>query len=245
MILLRRFILLILLCLPASAYSSIALFKHTQAVSQTMSALYMQGLSEGNKKYEKDLESYKKKANSTLKAYYNEDPVQAEKLNASWGKLKDLVIISYSSDYGWDIDAEVRRDLRTYQTDLYQLSLTKKTKPLSEEEKYQFALLQIESIIARFFDIASVYNGALSLSNTESQRLDPATMSQEFKLSLDNFASSSNDDTLAKKLISAKNKWEFIEEGVVNYSDQSAYFLVYATKKKVNEVIESGISQLP
>jgi hypothetical protein len=245
MILMRRFVLLTLLCLSYSAHSSTALFEHAQAVSQTMSALYMQGLSEGNKKYEKDLESYKKKANVTLKAYYNEDPAQAEKLQASWGKLKDLVIISYTSDYGWDIDAEVRRDLRTYQADLYQLSLIKKSKSLSEEVEYQFALLQIESIIARFFDIASVYNGALSLSNTELQRLDPVTISQEFKLSLDNLASSSSNNILAKKILSAKNKWEFIEEGVVNYSNQSAYFLVYATKKKIKEVLESGISQLP
>ncbi|MFT7109830.1 MAG: hypothetical protein ACI843_001495 [Psychrobacter glaciei] len=244
MTIMKRLVLFISLCLSASAYSSIALFEHTQAVNQAMSALYMQGLSEGNQKYERDLDFYKQKASTSLDAYSKEDPKQAAKLKVSWDNLKDVIITTYSRDYGWDTDAVVRRDLRDYQTDLYELAVNKKSANPSEQEKYHFALLQLECIVARFYDIASNIVGKLSLSNTESKILNPVTVSNEFKATLQSIIDRSNNPGLVKSIISAQYKWEFIEGSVVTYSDQSAHFLVYATKKKIKEVLESGINQI-
>jgi hypothetical protein len=244
MTLMKRLVLFISLCLSASAYSSIALFEHTQAVNQAMSALYMQGLSEGNQKYERDLDFYKQKANTSLDTYSKEDPKQAAKLKVSWDNLKDVIITTYSRDYGWDTDSVVRRDLRSYQTDLYELAVNKKSTNPSEEEIYHFALLQLESIVARFYDVASSIVGRLSLSVTQSKILNPVTVSNEFKATLQGIVDRSSNQKLIKNIVSAKYKWEFIEESVVTYSDQSAHFLVYATKKKIKEVLESGIKQI-
>jgi hypothetical protein len=138
----------------------------------------------------------------------------------------------------------VRRDLRDYQTYLYELAVNKKSANPSEQEKYHFALLQLECIVARFYDIASNIVGKLSLSNTESKILNPVTVSNEFKATLQSIIDISNNPGLVKSIISAQYKWEFIEGSVVTYSDQSAHFLVYATKKKIKEVLESGINQI-
>jgi hypothetical protein len=155
-----------------------------------------------------------------------------------------VIVTTYSRDYGWDTDAVVRRDLRDYQTDLYELAVNKKSANPSEQERYHFALLQLECIVARFYDVASSIVGRLALSVTESKILNPVTVSNEFKASLQGIMDRSSNQKLIKNIVSAKYKWEFIEESVVSYSDQSAHFLVYATKKKIKEVLESGINQI-
>jgi hypothetical protein len=244
MIQIKCFLLFILLSLSSSVFASSPLYEHVQAIGQTMSALYMHGLSEGNEKYQRELNLHKKKADKTLAAYAKEAPEQAAKLQASWDKIKHKIIISYSEDFGWDIDAYVRADFRRYQGDVYSLSSTQKNIKPSQQEQYQLALLQLESIIARFYDIASVYDGMNSFNPQDLEKLDPKIINQEFKATLDALAEKSSNKAHVKSLKSAKYKWQFIEESVTDYNDQSAYFLVYATKKKISKVLNAGIKQL-
>lgn len=244
MTLAKRCLFLILCCLPWAASANTALYQHAQAVGQTMSALYMQGLSEGNAKYERDLEFYKQRAGETLAVFLKNNPDQGSKLSASWGDLKGNIKTTYSQEYGWDIDSAIRRDFRSYLSNIYQLSLANVKKTASSTEQYQFALVQLESMIARFFDISSTYNGTVSLSSADLKALDPTVISTEFKALLDSLAKVSAGSATARELNSAKYKWEFIEDSVVNYTDQSAYFLVYATKNKIKKVLSSGQLQL-
>ena len=67
--------------------------------------------------------------------------------------------------------------------------------------------------------------------------------SKQFKARLEQLAQSS-DRAESKRILSAKEKWEFVEESVVNYGDQSAFFLVYATKNKIAKVLQATQSGL-
>ena len=235
----------IALCLSSwTASANPALYQHTQAVGQAMSALYMQGLSEGNVKYERDLERYKQLASKSLASYSQSNPEKSADLLKTWDSLKDIIKTTYTEEFGWDIDASIRRDFRGYLSTLYQLSLAEIKQNNSGAGQQQFALVQMESIIARFFDISSVYNGTYSLNASDAEKINPKVISQEFKQSMDQLMSRSTDETKIRQLTSAKYKWEFIEESVINNSDQSAFFLVYATKNKIKKVLESGPEQL-
>jgi ABC-type transporter MlaC component len=236
----QRFTLIILCSLSWAASANTALYQHTQAVGQSMSALYMQGLSEGNVKYERDLEFYKQKANEALADYVRQDPANGAELSKLWGDLKDNIQATYTDEFGWHIDATIRRDFRSYLSSIYQQSLNQLTPTSSVSDQYQFALVQMESVVARFFDISSTHNGPYSLSNTDFIKLNPEVVSREFKQSLDKLAKLAGKGATAKDLSSAKFKWKFIEKSVVNYSGQSAYFLVYATKNKIQKALNTG-----
>jgi hypothetical protein len=240
MTLVQRCTLIILCSLTWTVSANTALYQHAQAVGQTMSALYMQGLSEGNAKYERDLEFFKQQASETLVKYLKGNPKNSDELLGSWNTLKTKIKATYSQEFGWDVDSAVRRDFRTYLSVMYQRSLAEIKPDSPALEQYQFALVQMESVIARFFDISSVYNGTYSLSNSDLSMLDPKTVSEEFKQSIDTLMKLSGKGQTSRDLKSAKYKWEFIEESVVNYSDQSAFFLVYATKNKIQKVLSAG-----
>mgnify|MGYP005991436075 CR=1 FL=1 len=232
-------LLIFFACLSCSISANTYLNQHVQAVGQTMSALYMQGLSEGNAKYERDLERYKQKASDSLNMYLRAEPEATAELERPWNTLKGEIKATFTEEFGWDVDSAVRRNFRTYLSKVYQLSVAKADGAKGLKERYEFTLVQLEAVIARFFDISSTYNGTVSLSNSDLEMLDPKVVSKEFKQSLDELASAGLG-LKAKDIRSAKFKWEFIEESVVNYSDESAYFLVYATKNKISKVLSSG-----
>lgn len=239
MTLIKYCLLIMSVCLSCLTSANSHLNQHVQAVGQTMSALYMQGLSEGNAKYERDLGFYKQKASESLSLYSNGEPEQAAELQLTWNKLKGNIKATFSKEFGWDVDPTVRRNFRGYLSKVYQLSLAKADGEKAPEARYGFTLVQLEAVIARFFDISSTYNGTFSLSNSDLEMLDPKVISKEFKQALDDLANL-GVGVGAKDIRSAKFKWEFIEESVVNYSDESAYFLVYATKNKISKVLSSG-----
>ncbi len=64
----------------SSVHANETLLKHVLATSQSMSALYMKSLSEGNERYQRDLDRYKSQAESLLKQYVMQDGEQAEEL---------------------------------------------------------------------------------------------------------------------------------------------------------------------
>ncbi len=238
---LHRFAVLIAfsLCLSPNVFATETLLKHLQAVGQTMSALYMTSLSEGSHKYKGDQERFMKVATATLQQYATEGGAQSADLLKQWQAFSNKLVVEYSVDYGWEIDSYVRRDFRTYLSDVYTMVDGQSADYQSKQARLLLAAVQMEAMSARFFDIATTYNGTLSLSVRDSEQVAPKPMSKAFKITLSQMAVNS-DKNLAKSLLKAKSKWEFVEESVVNYSDASAYFLVYATKSKIHKVLNQS-----
>jgi len=225
-----------LVALPT--FANPALLNHVQAASQAMTAMYMKALSEGSPKYQRDLEKYKKEALESLQAYQSSGDIKAKEWLTRWNRFSVDLKVDYSEDYGWDVVASTRRDARSYLSDIYEYINTNALIQESNEQAL-LALVEVQVITARFFDVASSYNGTVSLSLSDVQKMEPKATSKQFKQRIMKLAESNIDKRQAKNLISAKEKWEFVEESVVNYSDESAYFLVYATKNKIAKVLQN------
>lgn len=227
-----------LLCIhTTSALANEYLLKHTQAVGQTMSALYMSSLSHGGAKYQRDLDFYKQVATETLQQYVESKAPQSSELNAAWKALKGRIKSEYSKDYEWDPDEAVRRDFRTYQSNVYQLVNQQLSQYQTAPLNVYLAAAQAETMIGRFFDISTSYNGTISLSPIDAEKVDLKAISVQFDQLMEKMVASHVDPQMKKEVKSALYKWQFIEESVVNYSDASAHFLVYATKNKISKVL--------
>ncbi len=235
----RRFALLLLGTFLAisSANANEILLKHVLATSQSMSALYMKSLSEGSEKYQRDFDRYKRQSETLLDQYVRQGGEQAGEFLKMWQSFEDNLKVIYSDDFGWAVDQDARRDFRSYHSKIFKLLDSKKSVYETSKAQLLLAATQLEAMSARFFDISSTYNGVFSLSSKEAAIINPIKISEEFKNSLTRLAQKSDDEAFKKRLMSAKYKWEFVEEGVVSYSDQSALFLVYATKNKINKAL--------
>ncbi|MGR6872620.1 hypothetical protein ACU6U9_10010 [Pseudomonas sp. HK3] len=219
------------------SHANSALLNHAQAAFQAMSALYMKALSEGSPKYQSDLDKYKAQAVESLRVLQQQDAILGGEWMNRWLSIADNLKAEYSPEYDWDVESATRRDARSYLSDLYALITTD---PVLQESSNQSLLAQVEvqAITARFFDVSSTYNGTNSLAPYDADKLKPKVASEQFKARLDRLAQSLGQAS-AKRVLSAKAKWEFVENSVVNYSDQSAYFLVYATKNKISKVLQN------
>ena len=222
-----------------------ALLSHLHHVSQAMSALYMHGLSEGNEKYQKEFEQYKYNALISLKTYFSQGGPDSSDLLKRWQALSGNLNLKYSEDFGWDLSPYplVRFELRSYHSDIYKLMEKNKDNYTSYDQKLKLAKTQIEAVSARFYDIASTYDGAESLSNADFDKLNSKLVSQEVKGTLDNLTNEAPDSVSQGNLKSIKFKWEFVEESVTDHQNQSAYFLVYATKNNINNAFKGILTK--
>jgi len=216
--------------LNASEY----LLSHVHHVGKTMSALYMKGLSQGSKKYQKDFEQHKQASEETLQQLHDIYPEIAASWLEQWQAFSDRLALNYTEDYGWDIPAHVRRDFRAYHSMVYAFMREQKKEYITANQQQAFASAQLEAMAARFFDISSTYNGTTSLSLSDSELLNPKQATVEFKQTLNNLMSNANNKE-KRVWQSVLQKWEFVEPNVINYSDQGAYFLVYATKNRLHQ----------
>ncbi len=214
----------------SSAFASETLLNHVKSTSQAMSAFYMQGLSEGNEKYLREFTRFKKQSEMSLKQYVRENGDQGEALLHRWQGFSSELTLVYHVDYGWEVDGRVR------QSDVYQLVDKQKTNYSSAKDQKLLTSVQVEALAARFFDISSTYDGTESLFTSDMKKLNPQIISADVKGRLVSLANSS-EAGMKNSLSSAKSKWEFVENSVVNYKGQSAYFVVYATKNKIHQVL--------
>ena len=231
---------LIMNLITHSAYSNEHLLKHVQAVGQAMSALYMTSLSHGSEKYNRDLQFYKQAADSSLKAYAESQGQGHQELSAAWQKFKGDIKVEYSKTYEWDPDEALRRDFRHYQSNAYQLITDQMASYQKAPLNVLLASAQVETMIGRFFDVTTSYNGTISLSPIDAEKVDPKIISVQFDKAMEHLKATSKDAALKKQIQSALYKWQFIEESVVNYSDASAHFLVYATKNQISKVLSQN-----
>ena len=224
----------------SSAFANETLLNHVKFTSQAMSAFYMQGLSEGNEKYLREFTRFKKQSEMLLKQYVRENGEQGEQLLRRWQGFSGELNLVYNADYGWEVDGRVRQDFRSYLSDIYQLVENQKASYTSKNDQKLLTSVQIEALAARFFDISSTYDGTDSLFSSDMKKLNPPAISADVKARLVSLANSSSDAGMKNKLSSAKSKWEFVENSVVNYQGQSAYFVVYATKNKIYQVLSQN-----
>jgi hypothetical protein len=228
--------------LPYTSHANSDFLNHAQYAFQTMSAMYMKVLSEGGDKYQGDLDKYKKLATISMNAYQLKHPNTNNDFSVRWEKLKDKLTVDYSSEYDWTVNLRSRNDARDYMFDLY-LNIMNNKELDNTRFKPLLAQVQMQAIIARFFDVSSTSMGAISLSEKHLSQLDPKIASKQFKSKLDALMLSLQNKKLKKDILSIKTKWGFIEKNVVDYSHQSAYFLVYATKNRIFKTLTS-VSQV-
>ncbi len=221
----------------SQAFAQDELLNHVKFTSQAMSALYMQGLSEGNDKYLRDFKRFKHQAFVHLKTYYRNGGEDAEKLLQQWREFSSKLKLEYTKEFGWEIDDKVRFNFRRYLSDSYRLLNRNKEDYSSFEQSMLLSSVQVEAVSARFFDVSSSFLGTYHLKQEDIDRLNPKLISDDFKKRMDRLATETDDELFKKDLLSTKYKWQFIEESVVGYSQNRAYFLVYATKKVISNVL--------
>ncbi len=227
----------ICLCMFSPAHATKTLLNHVKATSQAMSAFYMQSLSEGNDKYLKEFKVFKRQSLTLLKQYARDNGPQSKELLHKWQGFSDRLVFTYDKEYGWEVDSRVRQDFRSYLSDIYELVDKQKNNYASKAHKKLLSVVQMEAVSARFFDVSSSYNVKVSIFASDTNKLDPKVVSSDFKKNLDTLANMNGDAATKRQLTSVKSKWEFIENSVVNYEGHGAYFVVYATKNKIQQAL--------
>ncbi len=215
------------------------LLKHALFTSQAMSALYMHGLSQGNEKYSKEFEQYKKQSWTALKQYSHTG--KHHDFMGQWQNVINDLKFHYDKNNGWIIDLGTRLKFRSYLSDVYQEIAQNTPYYTSSRLQKMLALVQLEAISARFFDISSTFSGTYSLALDDINKLNPSLINMKFKNNLNEQINTSEDKALQKKLKRALSKWQFIESGVINYDNMSANFLVYATKNSISKTLSTSL----
>ncbi|OUR93239.1 hypothetical protein A9Q81_15375 [Gammaproteobacteria bacterium 42_54_T18] len=228
----------------SQAFAQDELLNHVKFSSQAMSALYMQGLSEGNDKYLRDFNRFRNQSYLYLKTYYRNGGEDAEKLLQQWRSFNGKLKLEYSKEFGWEIDDKVRFEFRRYLSDVYHLVAKNIGSYNSFEQQMLLSTVQVEAVAARFFDVSSSFLGTYHLQQEDIDKLNPEKISDDFKKRMDRLAVGSDDDLFKKDLLSVKYKWQFVEDSLVGYSQNRAYFLVYATKKVIAKTLGRQPSQI-
>lgn len=231
----RTTFLLFSLSLFSSAHGSETLLNYVKVTSQAMSSFYMQSLSEGNEKYLNDFNKFKYQSSLLLDQYARDGGPRSEEFLKRWKGISDRLVLVYDKEYGWEVDENVRQDFRSYLSDLYQLVDIQKSSYTSLSQRQLLSVVQMEAIAARFFDVSSLFNVKVSIFSSDKNKLNPKEISQTFKRNLDVLAEMSKSEATKRKLASVKSKWEFVESSVIDYEGNGAYFLVYATKNRIQK----------
>ena len=171
MFVVRSALLLVFACLFAThSHANPALLNHAQAAFQAMSAMYMKALSQGSPKYQTDLDKHKEQAVVSLQEFQQQDPLLGGQWMNRWTSFASNLKAEYSPEYDWDVDSTVRRDARSYLSDLY--AYISADSALQESANQGLlAQVEIQAITARFFDVSSSYNCTISSSPQAASQL--------------------------------------------------------------------------
>lgn len=236
--LIRTSIFLSLLALSGITTAASALTEHALSVSQSMSAFYMYTLTDGDKRYQDDYEKYFALADQSLVRFQKQNKMVATELNNKWSKLRLELKFEFVDGAGFIIPDTVRVEFRKYLSLLY-----KKINEVSYSESnlsVQLALmvLDVEIMSARFFDLSTTLYGDVSIYTTDS--IDPVKMAAVFNEQLKKFQKMQLSSAVQKNLGSASRKWNFIQDSVINYKGEAAYFLVYYNKHQINKLLNKS-----
>lgn len=230
-----------LMCsLSSITFAASSLVEHGLAISKSMSAFYMYGLTQGDSRYLSEFETFANKAEASLKVYSVENAVTASSLSAEWQSLRPTLKHEFVKDAGYIVPVQANNRFRAYLTHVYELVLKEPRQELKLQQQLQRIDFDIEVISARFFDVSNHLYGALSISNTDLA-IDPPKIAAGVNAQLAMLrASKSTPDGVRKNLEAVQGKWKFIEDTVVNYKDEAAYFLVYYNMTHIGKLLGSA-----
>lgn len=235
----RNVILVSLFVFSSLSQASSPLTEHALAISQSMSAFYMYSLSEGDKRYERDYLNYFEVAEQHLQKLQEQDAPLASELKIKWDKLRQYLVFEYIEDVGFVVSSQIRGQFRQYLNNLY-VSISKNINSETNfEEQLLLITLDVEIMSARFFDISSSVSGAMNMSSSD-RLIDPPKMAKELNEKLLKLQNISATKAIGKNLRLVSRKWNFIEDSVINYKEQSAYLLVYYNKKQIHKLINKS-----
>ncbi len=217
--------------LAISKESDIALLSHSHAVAKTISALQMVTSSDGDPKYIREVTSLKLQATASMHNYNNLNGGEFRKLNPIWEKIYPQLRVTSREDLGWVVNNYLRQDFNAYLVELYQVLNSKNMK--SSHPK-RWAAFQLDILCARFFDVANSPQGASSISPSDEGSININLINNQLNKALTYFVKHSPPEE-GFRFKSAKIKWNFIENSVINYSLKAAPFLIYETKRKISE----------
>lgn len=226
--------------LSSLTFAASSLVAHGLAVSKSMSAFYMYGLTQGDNRYLTEFEGFAKQAEETLNAYKVENAVTASGLQAEWQSLRPQLKHEYVKDAGYIVPVVANNLFRAYLTHIYTLVLKEPLGELKLTEQLQRIDFDIEVISARFFDVSNHLYGALSISNSDLA-IDPPKIAAQVNAQLAMLAAGkSTPEAVRKNIAVVQGKWKFIEDTVVNYKDEAAYFLVYYNLTHIGKLLGSA-----
>ena len=235
----RDTIIFMMMLLSQKALSNSLLTQHALATSQAISAFYMYSLTEGDDRYQREYSIAIEKAHLQFLALKKDDWQLALELEPLWDRIHGANNFEPTIASGYNVSSYIRFELRKYLDQLYYMHTQTIDRDINLNEQLAFISLDIEILAARFFDVANDTMGARSLSGGDMV-VDPVAIAKNMKIRLQKIQSSVQVASIKSKLRAVADKWEFIEECVIDYNQEPAYMLVYYNKNKINSLISES-----
>lgn len=220
------------LLIASLSWSSISfaeqkLMSFVSLVSQSMSALYMVALSQGDTRYQTEYDKLKSQSLSVLPNEHS--------FHQRWLALTKNMKFTYDKDYEWDFhhNLELRNDIRSFHSEIYEALLESEIAP-SNQNALKLAACKIEVLAARYNDITSSIDGIGDLSTRDLNAINPSKISGEIKKALTKVSKTHKNINTKKLLDKTLFKWTFLEKNITSYSQQDASFMIYSTKNSIN-----------
>jgi hypothetical protein len=211
-------------------------------VSRAMASFYMYGVSGGDEKYKIEYEKLLIDAEYQLFKVDEKHREAVNILKPMWASLRPQLAYEYDEYTGYYVaglgQGRFRQYLNTYYSEYKKVDFTHK----SFKERLLHTQINIEILLARFFDIASatfVDEGGLDGSTPVINTNKVASMvSKELTLLVKLSAGKNYQNELRQ----IERKWKFIEASVINSQEKPALLLVYYNKGRITKLIKSSTS---
>ncbi len=238
LIVFRNLMFLALLALSHQVMAVSELSKHSLSVSQSMSAFYMYSLSEGDTRYQDQFKKYLSQAEQHLVEYQKQEPQKALELRTHWERFSSDLKFEYVDGAGFTIPLGLRLQYRKYLELVYKKTNEIIRSEANVAEQLFYLSLSVEIMAARFFDVASAPTGAMTLGS--GLLIDPVKMAGVFNERVQALLKMPIDKSVKGNLKAIKRKWQFIEETVTVFKQETAYLLVYYNKDKISKLLNKS-----
>ncbi len=232
----RAVLVCVLLLLSFNAYSSTLLTEHAIKASKAVSAFYMYSLTEGDDRYHHEYTKILAQAHESFLALKKQDPKQVTELESLWMGIQQQKNYKPRPEDDYDVVAFLRVDFRKYLEKVY-LQVSRSIVSAGDlNEQMSLLALDVEVMSALFFDVSSATMGMFTLPS-KVLAIDPPLLAQKMKQRLARLQTQVANARIDKNLKLILSKWRFIEGGVIDYRQESAYMLVYYNKNRIGSLI--------
>jgi len=226
----------VLSLLSLNACSITLLTEHAIKVSQAVSAFYMYSLTEGDDRYHDEYTNVLAQAHMSFLALKKQNPKQVTELESLWMGIQKEKNYKPRPEDDYNVAAFLRVDFRNYMEKVYLQVSRSIGSPRDLDEQMSLIVLDVEVMSARFFDVSSATLGMFTLPS-KVLTIDPPLLAQKMKQRLARLQANVVNAKIDKNLKLVLSKWRFIEGGVIDYQQESAYMLVYYNKNRIGSLI--------